>query len=277
MEIMRTTALVSRALCVSAMTVALISAAQATATRTYVNATTGADSNTASNCVATTPCKTFAAAYTVTQSGGEIVATVPGGYGPITITTPLTILGTDGATVTAPSGGTAITISAGSTDKVYIRNLQITGANAANSTGIALNSGLLSLRDSAVKLTTTGLIVTNTHADVINSDFVGNGTAILTNGPGLNFGGNQPYPPATTLVRLNRGNFIENTVAFTMNNVGTNTGGSNNRISVVCFGTGSNALTSTEGNGTLTLLTGSPTALTFNACILTYGFGGDFN
>src|SRR5260370_39589332 len=99
------------------MTVALISGPQATATRTYVNAETGTDSNTATNCVATTPCKTFAAAYTVTQSGGEIVAMAPGGYGPITITTPLTIIGTARATVTPPSGATASTINPRPTDK----------------------------------------------------------------------------------------------------------------------------------------------------------------
>jgi len=218
---MRTTTLASKAFCVAAMTFALISAAQAAATRTFVNSTSGNDSNTATNCVATTPCKSFAAAYTVTQSGGEIVAAVPGGYGPLTITGPVTILGVDGATVTASSGTTAITISAGATDKVYIRNLQITGANASSSTGIQLNSGLLSLRDSALKLLTTGLLVSNTHADVMNTDFVGNGTAIQTNGPGVayNSGIGIYIPgPCTTVVRINGGNYVDNTTVFNENN-----------------------------------------------------------
>jgi hypothetical protein len=274
---MKKSTLVSSTLCVATMTFALVSAAQAVATRTFVNAATGSDSNTSTNCVVTTPCKTFAMAYTVTQSGGEIVAMSPGGYGPITIEEPLTITGVDGATVTATSGGAAITISAGSTDKVYIRNLQITGANASNSTGIALNSGLLTLRDSALKLMTTGLNVTNTHADVINTDFIGNGTGILTNGAGIDLGMNSPYTGTVTLVRLNGGNFIDNTVAFTMHNVGTNTGGSNNRVSVVCFSYGSSPTTNTGGNGTLTTITGTPSSLTYNACTVEYGFGNDPN
>jgi hypothetical protein len=206
---------------VAAMTLALVSAAEAAATRTFVNAETGNDSNTGTNCVATTPCKTLAVAYGVTLSGGEIVVMAPGGYGPITITGPLTILGVDGATSTAQSGTTAITVSAGASDKIYIRNLQITGSNTSNSTGIQLNSGQLTLRDCGVKLLTTGLVDSNTHADVINSDFVGNGTAIQTNGPGVPFNsgiGIYVPGPATTVVRINGGNFVDNTTVFNENN-----------------------------------------------------------
>src|SRR5258708_31876011 len=117
------------------MTVALISGAQGPATRPYVNGETATDSTTATNCVATTPCKTFAAAYTVTQSSGEIVAMAPGGYGPITITTPLTIIGTDRATVPAASGTTPITVNS-PPSMVYIPHLQITAATAASSLGL---------------------------------------------------------------------------------------------------------------------------------------------
>jgi hypothetical protein len=140
-----------------------------------------------------------------------------------------------------------------------------------------LNSGQLILRDCALKLLTTGLIVTNARADIINTDFIGNGTAILTNGPGVNYGGNSPYPPATTLVRLNGGNLIENGTAFTMNNVGTNTGGSNNRLSIVLFTNQGTPLTNTGGNGTLNTATGTPNTIVFNVGILTYGFGSDEN
>jgi hypothetical protein len=138
-----------------------------------------------------------------------------------------------------------------------------------------LNSGQLILQNSVIKFLTTGLNVTNTHADVISTDFIGNTTAILTNGPGVDFGVNSPYPPATTLVRINAGNFIQNTTAFTLNNVGTNSNGTNNRLSVLLFSNSGSALTNTGGNGTLTTLTGSPSALTFNVGVLTYGFGGD--
>jgi hypothetical protein len=110
-----------------------------------------------------------------------------------------------------------------------------------------------------------------------NTASIGNGTAILTNGAGIDFGVNFPYPPATTLVRRNGGNIIQNTTAFTMNNVGTNSNSTNNRLSIALFTNSGSALTNTGGNGTLTKLTGTPSSLTHNVGVLTYRFGQDEN
>ena len=219
---MKIAAVLSRTLWITATTFALISAAQASSTRTFINTVIGNDGNSATNCAATAPCKTLAVAYGVTNPGGEVVAMTPGGYGPVSITGPISILGTEGATLTASSGVTAVTVNtANATDKVYINNIQITGANNANSTGIALTKGELILTHSALKYLTTGLVVTNSHADLLSVDFVGNGTAIQTNGAGVAYNINVGIyipGPATTVVRINGGNYVDNTTVFNENN-----------------------------------------------------------
>lgn len=78
----------------SAMALVFAVSARAGATRTFVS-TAGNDSNTSSNCGPVTPCRTFTAALTVTNSGGEIVVLTSGGYGPATITQPVIITATD--------------------------------------------------------------------------------------------------------------------------------------------------------------------------------------
>ncbi|HLN38934.1 MAG TPA: hypothetical protein VK337_14210 [Xanthobacteraceae bacterium] len=247
--------------------------AHAQAARTYVSVA-GTDN---AVCGINSPCRHFQAAVTATAAEGEVDALDPGAYGAFTISHAITIEGQGWAYITPVANGAAITITAGSTDKISIHGVSLNGAGVAGGTGILLNSGVLTLQNSAIRLLTTGLNVMSTHADVIGTDFIGNGTAILTNGPGIDFGVNFPYPSATTLVRLNGGNFIQNTTAFTMNNVGTNTNSTNNRLSIVLFTNSGSALTNTGGNGTLTKLTGTPNTLTYNVGVLTYGFGADEN
>ncbi len=116
---------VGKSLCVTAMTFALASAAHAASSITFVSGL-GNDSNTAMVCNLANPCRSFAAAYTVTSAGGEIVTLGPGGYGPLTITGPLTIAGVDGAGIEVTTG-VGITINAGAGNNVVIRNLQING------------------------------------------------------------------------------------------------------------------------------------------------------
>lgn len=169
------------------------------------------------------PCRTLAAAYPVTQSGGDIIALDPADYGPVTITGAVSILGVEGAVIAVAAGTTGITIHAPAGAKITIRDISISGAGAANTTGIALTGGLLVLRNSTLKLLTTGLSVTNTHADVINTDIVGNTIGIETNGPGVpwNSGISLYLPtacPCETLVRINGGNYVDNTTVFLENN-----------------------------------------------------------
>jgi hypothetical protein len=129
----------SKSLCIAAVTFSMAATAHAAALRTFVSGF-GNDSNTSANCAHAAPCRTFAVAVTVTSPGGEIEALDPAGYGPITISGPLTLVGLPGAAISAPSGGDGITITAGTTDAVHVLGLLIDGGGVGNR-GIAFNAG----------------------------------------------------------------------------------------------------------------------------------------
>ena len=82
-----------KALLVTSFILALATAAQAQATRTWVSGV-GDDVN---PCSRTAPCKTFAGAISKTAKDGEISVLDPGGYGAVTITKSIYINGTHGA------------------------------------------------------------------------------------------------------------------------------------------------------------------------------------
>jgi hypothetical protein len=82
-----------KALLVVSFMLALTSAAQAQASRTWVSGV-GDDVN---PCSRTAPCKTFAGAISKTAKDGEISVLDPGGYGAVTITKSIYINGTHGA------------------------------------------------------------------------------------------------------------------------------------------------------------------------------------
>src|ERR1700737_5336631 len=110
-----------------------ITPAHAQATRTWVSGV-GDDAN---PCSRTAPCKTFAGAISKTAPSGEIDALDPGGFGTLTITKAITIDGGGGQVASVLAGGVpGITISAGSADRVILRNLAMngvgTGTNGIN-------------------------------------------------------------------------------------------------------------------------------------------------
>jgi hypothetical protein len=121
----------------------------AQATRTWVSGV-GDDAN---PCSRTAPCLTFAGAITKTAAGGEIDNLDAGGFGTLTITKSITIDGGGGsvASVMASSGATGITVSAGATDIVTIRNVQLQGnlgnGNSAGSNGIIFYTGAMLVVD----------------------------------------------------------------------------------------------------------------------------------
>ena len=100
-----------------------VSVAHAQATRTWVSGV-GDDAN---PCSRTAPCKTFAGAISTTPVAGEIDTLDPGGFGALTITKSLIIDGTSGLAGVLVSGTNGIVVSAGSSDVVIIRNLDIDG------------------------------------------------------------------------------------------------------------------------------------------------------
>lgn len=100
--------------------------AGAQATRTWVSGV-GDDAN---PCSRTAPCKTFAGAISKTAAGGEIDVLDPGGFGAVTITKSITIDGSGGNIAgVLVSGTNGIVISAGASDVVVLRNLDIDGLN----------------------------------------------------------------------------------------------------------------------------------------------------
>lgn len=98
--------------------------------------------NDSANCTLSTPCRTFAAAYLLTNAGGEIAVLGTAGYGPLTINKAISIVNGGGfeAGITVPSGGTGITINASTNDAVSIRGLTIDGVGVGM-IGIQLNGG----------------------------------------------------------------------------------------------------------------------------------------
>jgi hypothetical protein len=106
-------------------------------TRTWISGV-GDDAN---PCSRTAPCKTFAGAISKTAAGGEVDVLDPGGFGAITITKAITFDGGGGlvASILVSSGTPAVSISAGATDIVILRNLRLTGVGLGT-TGVAINS-----------------------------------------------------------------------------------------------------------------------------------------
>jgi|SRR5579862_6366861 len=116
---------------------AVSSSARAQATRTWVSGV-GDDAN---PCSRTAPCKTFTGAISKTAPAGEIDALDPGGFGAVTITKSITIDGGGGVIAgVLVSGTNGIVVSAGATDNVVIRNLDINGLGTGLS-GVRFLSG----------------------------------------------------------------------------------------------------------------------------------------
>ena len=110
--------------------------------RTFV-ATSGLDSNTATNCGPTTPCRTFNAALSVTSAGGEVVVLESGGYGPapVNITQSVSITAPDGAYAGITVGtGNGITIATAGVS-VRLKGLTLNGNTGAGAAGILMTNG----------------------------------------------------------------------------------------------------------------------------------------
>jgi hypothetical protein len=126
----------SRLLAVAFLTLAFASLAGAQ-TRTWVSGT-GDDAN---PCSRTAPCKTFSGALPKTAANGEIDCLDVGGYGTLTITKAITIDCSSTASGIVAVGADGITVQAGSSDTVTIRNLAINGGKSGYNNGITFVSG----------------------------------------------------------------------------------------------------------------------------------------
>ena len=152
-----------------------------TAQRTFVS-TSGSDANTASLCSAANPCRGFAAALTVTNTNGEIVALTSGGYGAVTITKGVQITAPTGiyAGITASSGD-GITVNAPGA-VVVLRGLTLNGQGASN--GILVTAvGALHVEGCIVNGFSNNGINVNLTAD--GSEVFIKDTIVRNNGGGI--------------------------------------------------------------------------------------------
>jgi len=120
--------------------------AQAQATRTWVSGV-GDDAN---PCSRTAPCKTFAGAISKTAPGGEINVLDPGGFGAVTITKSITISSEGFEAGVLVSGTNGIIVSAGASDVVILRGLDIEGLGTGLSGIKVLGVGTLHIEKCTV-------------------------------------------------------------------------------------------------------------------------------
>ena len=101
-----------------AISIAASLPAQAQRARVFVSVT----GNDANPCTAGSPCKTFQAAHDAVLAGGEISVLDTGGYGTLIINKSVSIVAVGvQASIATASGQDAITVNAGSTDKISLR------------------------------------------------------------------------------------------------------------------------------------------------------------
>jgi nitrous oxidase accessory protein NosD len=142
--------------------------------RVFVAAKTGNDSN-ACNDVAS-PCRTLQRGVDTAAAGGEVIALESGGYGPATISRAVSIEASSGVTAFVhPASGDAVTIAAGSTDRVQIRGLLF---NGGFSHGIVVGSvGVLQVDNCTIAGFTDSAILFSSGGKLLLADSIisGNG------------------------------------------------------------------------------------------------------
>jgi hypothetical protein len=164
--------------------VAIASAmAQAQATRTWISGV-GDDVN---PCSRTAPCKTFAGAISKTAAGGEIDVLDPGGFGAVTITKSIVLDGGGQVASILVSGTNGITVNAGASDVVTLRNLSINGAGTGiNGIKFAAGRALHVEHCVIANFTNHGIDVELTGGgfvfvqDTVSQDNVGSGLSALS-------------------------------------------------------------------------------------------------
>ena len=152
----------------------------------------GSDTN---GCTRESPCRTLAVAVNAlsgTVPTGEVKVLDPGDYGPVTITKPITINGDGTLAGITNIGNTAITINAGPSDVVILRNLTMNGSSGSGPTpnpgwnGIKIiSAGVVHVencnlfRNTAAAPQGNGIVVQNTSN---TTRLFVNNTSILQNG-----------------------------------------------------------------------------------------------
>jgi hypothetical protein len=155
--------------------------AEAQATRTWVSGV-GDDVN---PCSRTAPCKTFAGAISKTAANGEINVLDPGGFGAVTITKSISIIGDGNIGGVLNNVTNGIIVNAGANDVVVLRGLDINGV-ATGASGIRMISGGMLVVENCLIYGFTGKgidVATSTVSQVFVKD------TIIRNNIGASGGG----------------------------------------------------------------------------------------
>jgi len=111
-------------------------AAHGQSTRTWVSS----NGNDGSDCSRLAPCRTISIALSRTSAGGDIDVLDSGDFGPVTINKSISLVSPGVLGGIQVSAGTAITVSAGASDRVVVRGLTIDGLGTG-ANGISFTSG----------------------------------------------------------------------------------------------------------------------------------------
>lgn len=150
------------------------------AQRVYLSAISGNDTNAASNCAPTAPCRSFGTAIATVDAGGEVVVLDSGAYGSITISKSVSLVapaGIYGGISVFPSADGVLIDTPGV--EVLLRGLVINGMGGAR--GVYMTAGsrltvdrcvLKNLTDSGIRVATAGRV------SIIDTLLQGNATGV---------------------------------------------------------------------------------------------------
>lgn len=155
--------------------------AHAQATRTWVSGV-GDDVN---PCSRTAPCKTFAGAISKTAAGGVINMIDSGGFGAVTITKSISIIGRGVQAGVLVSGTNGITVNVAANDSVYLDGLDIEGLGTGISGVNVIGGGKVFIRNSTIHHFNTGVNVMG----IAGAKVVIENTFITGNSVGVNVAG----------------------------------------------------------------------------------------
>ncbi|MEO8676637.1 MAG: Ig domain-containing protein, partial [Casimicrobiaceae bacterium] len=185
------------------------------APRSWV-ASFGADAN---PCTVISPCRSFDRAISTTVADGEVVVLDSAGYGPATITRPISIVSPPGihAGVSVTSG-TGIVVNVGAGGRVVLRGLTISAQGGAIGVDFQSGAALYVERSTITNFGTAGLNAANSSGAAVYLRDV----KVRDNATGAVFG---PTPASTgaLTVEVDRSDFEGNAVALSFE--GKNTAG----------------------------------------------------
>ena len=151
------------------------------AQRAFVSST-GNDANVGSGCLLTGPCRTFQAAHTAVDAGGEILALDGAGFGAVTITKSVTIAANPGAYAgISAATGNGVTVNTASLT-VVLRGLHINGTGG--SIGVSMTAfSTLSIENCVVSnFTQYGVLASSGSTRISDTVLRGNQYGIFAGG-----------------------------------------------------------------------------------------------